>query len=393
MESVESPLSGVRILEMSALGPTPYGVMLLSDMGASVWKVDRSRPTPSEWRNAKVLGRNRKSISVDLKSPDGLRVMERLVAQADVFVEGYRPGVAERLGIGPERCLEMNPRLVYARMTGWGNDGPLAQQPGHDINYAGLTGGLHLVGPRDLPPPSTLTFLGDFGGGGTFLAIGVLAALVERGRSGRGQVVDVSMLDGLGTMLTYFHGLLNRGKWSLERESNFVDGAAPYYRTYETLDGGYMAVGAMEPQFYERFLRTLGIDPESWPQHDESQWPARVEELIGIFRSRTREEWTEVFGKAECCVTPVLRLDEAPQNEHIRERQGYLTVGEELQPRPAPRFSRTATVHPAPAPLPGEQTSEILAEAGFSADEIAVLTDSGAVGRAPDACPEDPAYG
>lgn len=392
MNSLESPLAGVRIVEMSALGPTPYGVMLLSDMGADVWKVDRARPTDAEWRNAKVLGRNRKSISVDLKTPEGLGVVERLIAQADVFVEGNRPGVAERLGIGPERCLAINPRLVYARMTGWGNDGPLAQQPGHDINYAGLTGALHLVGSRELPPPSTLTFLGDFGGGGTFLAIGVLAALLERERSGRGQVVDVNMLDGLGTMLTYFHALLSRGKWSLERENNFVDGAAPYYRTYQTSDGAYMAVGAMEPQFYERFLQTLGIDPASWPQYDESQWPARVAELTTIFRSRTRAEWTDLFEKAECCVTPVLRLDEAVDNEHIRAREGYLTVGDELQPRPAPRFSRTSTVQPTPAPLPGAQTAEILTEAGFTPDEIAELTNKGAVGRAADAHPQDPAY-
>lgn len=385
------PLSGIRIVELSGLGPTPYGVMLLSDMGAEVWKIDRRKPTEGEWRN-RVMGRNRKSIAVDLKSRDGLRVAERMIASADVLVEGYRPGVVEKLGLGPDKCLELNPELVFARVTGWGNDGPWAEMPGHDINYAGLSGALHLVGYRDSPPPSTLTFLSDFGSGGTFLAMGVLGALMERNQSGKGQVVDVSMLDGLGSMLTYFHGLVDRGRWSLQREDNFVDGAAPFYRVYETKDGGFMAVGAQEPQFYERFLGTLGLDPAAWPQHDRDQWPAMIGKLTEIFLSRTRTQWTELFDNVEACVTPVLRLDEAPKNEHISARECYTDVGGTTQPRPAPRFGNTPNVRLSPAPKPGAQTTEILEDIGFSSDEVTELVGNGAAGLAQGAQPNDPAF-
>jgi alpha-methylacyl-CoA racemase len=379
---VSGPLSGVRVVEMAALGPAPYGVMLLADLGADVVRVDRA--VDGEVRvgfEATMIGlsRNRRSIAVDLKTDAGREVVLRLVDEADVLVEGWRPGVAERLGLGPDDLLTRNPRLVYARTTGWGQEGPLAPTAGHDIGYAAVAGTLHTVGRADGPPPPPVNYLADFGGGGTFLAVGVLAALVERARSGEGQVIDTAMVDGAASQTAFLHGLLGMGAWTDEREANLLDGAAPFYDTYTCADGRYLAVGAIEPQFFAALCEGLGLDPADLPQHDQASWPDQKARIAAVIATRTRDEWAEVFDGTDACVAPVLSLTEAPTHPHNVAREAFVEVDGRTQPAPAPRFSRTPGAVRRGAPTHGADTDEVLTELGLDAEAIARLRAAGAV--------------
>ena len=377
------PLAGVRVVEIAGIGPGPFAAMLLSDLGADVIRVDRTGAVPPAGANLQpgqdVLARGRRSVGVDLKHPDGLATVLRLVAGADVLLEGFRPGVTERLGLGPDACLDVNPGLVYGRMTGWGQDGPWAPRAGHDLNYIALAGALHPIGPADQPPPVPLNFIGDFGGGGMLLALGVVCALVERATSGRGQVVDAAMVDGAAIQSAMFHGMLAMGMWTEQREANLLDGGAPFYRCYTCADGEYVAVGALEPQFYAELLARLELDPAQWPQHDAAAWPAQAQALADIFRTRTRDAWAETFEGSDACVAPVLSLTEARSHPHLAARATFVEAGGTAQPAPAPRFSRTPGAIAGPPVLPGQHTDEILEGAGFAPDEVNRLREAGAV--------------
>ncbi|MGH8930397.1 MAG: CaiB/BaiF CoA transferase family protein [Egibacteraceae bacterium] len=382
------PLEGVRVLEVASIGPGPFAAMLLADMGADVVRVDRVRPAPhAAIRSAEaghdVLARGRRSVAVDLKDRRGAEVVRRLVEGRDVLIEGFRPGVAERLGLGPEECLQRNPRLVYGRMTGWGQDGPWAKMAGHDINYIAVAGALYPIGPADRPPPVPLNYVGDFGGGGMLLAFGVCAALLERERSGRGQVIDAAMVDGAALQTAMFHGLLSMGGWTEAREENLLDGAAPFYRTYQTADGGFIAVGALEPSFYTEMLARLGLDPTDWPQHDRTRWPALTQQLTGVFAGRTRDDWARIFSGSDACVAPVLSLTEAPRHEQLTARRAFVEIDGVVQPSPAPRFSRTIPSLPRSPALAGADTDAVLAEAGLSGEEIADLRRAGVIASKP----------
>jgi alpha-methylacyl-CoA racemase len=379
---VTGPLTGVRVIELAAIGPAPYGVMLLADLGAEVIRVDRAAAARGETgMEASMVGlsRNRRSVGVDLKSEAGVEVVLRLLADADVLVEGFRPGVAERLGVGPDVCRAVNPRLIYARMTGWGQEGPLAARAGHDIDYAAIAGALHTVGRSHEPPPPPVNYLADFGGGGTFLAIGVLAALFERERSGEGQVIDVAMVDGAASQTAFLQGLRAMGAWSTERGTNLLDGGAPFYDTYRCADGRFLAVGALEPQFFAELCARLGLDTSELPQHDRDAWPTQRERLAQLFATRTRDEWAVLFEGSDACVAPVLDLEEAPAHPHNVARRAFVDVAGSPQPAPAPRFSRTPGGVDRPPPRPGEHTDEILVELGWDAAAITRLRDSGTV--------------
>ena len=377
------PLAGVRVVEIAGIGPGPFAAMLLSDLGATVIRVDRAGHVPPAGANLKpgqdVLTRGRQSLGVDLKHPDGVETVLRLVETADVLLEGFRPGVAERLGLGPDVCLQRNPRLVYGRMTGWGQEGPWAPRAGHDLNYIALAGALHPIGPADRPPPVPLNFIGDFGGGGMLLAFGIACALVEAATSGQGQVVDAAMVDGAAIQTSMFHGMLAMGMWSAEREANLLDGGAPFYRCYECADGGFISVGALEPQFYAELLARLELDAAEWPQNDRTAWADQSTRLEQIFRGRTRDEWAAIFEGADACVAPVLTLTEAREHPHMAARSTFVKSGDVFQPAPAPRFSRTPGAIAGPPVLAGHHTDEVLAGAGFSDDEIAALREAGAV--------------
>jgi alpha-methylacyl-CoA racemase len=341
-------LRGLRVVELECKGPGPFGVMLLADLGAEVVRVERPRRdgvAAQRPAGSAALERGRRPVALDLKTEHGLTQLLELIDGADVLVEGYRPGVAERLGFGPDRCLERNPGLVYARVTGWGQSGPLARQAGHDINFLAVAGALYPIGAADRAPPPPLNLVGDFGGGGPYLAIGVLAALLEREHSGRGQVIDAAMVDGVSSMLTAFHAMRAHGDWSGRREDNVVDGGAPWYRCYATADGGYVAVGALEPQFYARLLERLSLDAEEWPMYERQRWPAQRDELERIFGSRPRAHWEELFAGSDACVTPVLTLDEARSHPQLEGRGGFVPFDGGVVPQAAPRLSRTpATV-------------------------------------------------
>jgi alpha-methylacyl-CoA racemase len=371
-------LKGVRIIELEAKGPGPFGVMLLADFGAEVIRVERPRPGRTRAAGPAALERGRRSVALNLKSERGLELLLELIDRADVLVEGYRPGVTERLGFGPDVCLARNPRLIYARMTGWGQDGPLAQRAGHDINFLSVSGALYPIGAADRPPPPPLNLVGDFGGGGPYLAIGVLAALLERERSGRGQVVDAAMIDGVSSMLTAFHAMRAHGDWTAAREDNLVDGGAPWYRCYVTADGGFMAVGALEPPFYGQLLQRLGLPPAA--MFERAKWPEQRAQLERVFGSEPRAHWERVFADSDACVTPVLSLDEARAHPHLKARGGFAALNGALVPEAAPRLSRTVAGVSQPVGAPGNDTDAVLTELRLTQPELDELRATGAIG-------------
>ena len=382
---MSGPLEGVRVVELAGIGPGPFAAMMLADMGADVLRVDRAqavRPVEAGAAPpADVLNRGRRSVGIDLKHPEGVAAVLDLVERADALLEGFRPGVTERLGIGPEDCLARNPRLVYGRMTGWGQEGPYAKAAGHDINYIALAGALDPIGRAGGPPVPPLNLVGDFGGGGMFLAYGVVCALLEAQRSGRGQVVDAAMVDGAAVLTTPFHGMRSTGFWNLERGTNLLDTGAHFYDVYETADGKFVSFGSIEPQFYAELLALsgLGDDPDLAPQMDRGRWPAMKEKVAAIVRTKTRDEWCEVMEHTDVCFAPVLNLAEAPEHPHNVERGTFVEVAGVTQPAPAPRFSRTAGAVASPPAHPGQHTDEALADWGFEADRVAKLREAGAV--------------
>jgi alpha-methylacyl-CoA racemase len=376
----QGPLAGVRVIELAGIGPGPFCAMMLADSGATVLRVDRPGPaaasgpagTAAVHPEREFLNRGRQSVVLDLKHPRAVDALLRLVDVADVLLEGFRPGVTERMGLGPEVCLRRNPRLVYARMTGWGQDGPLATRAGHDIGYIARTGALHALGRAGGPPAFPANLLGDFGGGGMVMAYGICAALVERATSGRGQVVDTAIVDGVASLLAMPLMLMARGLWRDERGVNLLDGGVPWYDVYETADGQWMAVGALEPRFYTALLAGLGLT-DAPDRSDPRNWPALRGLLAARFKDRTRDEWTAAFAGTDACVEPVLSLHEAAADEHLTARGTYVTGGGMIQPAPAPRFSRTPGPLSGPAPAPGRHTLEALTAWGLpdAADLIA----------------------
>lgn len=374
-------LSDVRVVSLSALGPVPFALMLLGDLGAQVIRVDRpgrtgtltGLPLEDDPRT-----RGHRGIGIDLRSPAGRDVALRLVAGADVFLEGMRPGACEKLGLGPDELLEANPRLIYGRATGWGQDGPRARQAGHDINYAGLAGAVFPLGPASAPPSPPLNLLADFAGGGAYLALGVLAALHQRQVTGRGQVVDAAMVDGVASLTAMLHGMAGAGLWSDRRGDNLLDGAAHFYRTYATADGGFMAVGALEPQLYRELLGALELDPAAWPQDDQARWPELSQHLADVFASKPRAHWEQVFAGRDACVTPVLSLAEAAHSGELRERGTFVDWDGVAQPAPAPRLSGSPAVQRPRSRWCGD-TGQILEELGYAPGEVAGLRDAGAV--------------
>ena len=377
------PLEGVRVVELAGIGPGPYACMLLADAGADVLRIDRatgSPPVAKDGPHWDILLRSRRSVAVDLKDPDGVALVLDLVTRADALVEGWRPGVAERLGLGPDECLGRNPRLVYGRMTGWGQQGPLAQSAGHDIDYIALSGALWSIGRAGDRPVPPLNLVGDFGGGGMVLAFGVTAALVDARRSGAGQVVDAAMVDGAASLMTMTYSFHQLGLWNDQRGANILDTGAPYYEVYDTADGKWFAVGAIEPQFYAELIKVLGLNGEDLPaQNDRSQWAATKERFAAIFRTRTRDQWAASFDGTDACGAPVLSPWEAHRHPHNRARDTFIEVDGVVQPGPVPRFSRTpASVSRPPTP-PGLDADEALADWGVDEERIASLREAGAI--------------
>jgi alpha-methylacyl-CoA racemase len=377
------PLAGIRVIEITGIGPGPFCAMMLSDMGADVIRVDRADNVQGgdpALPPADLLARGRRSIGVDLKSPEGIEVVLGLVEGADALLEGFRPGVAERLGIGPDACLARNPRIVYGRMTGWGQDGPYAPAAGHDINYISLAGALEPIGRRGEAPVPPLNLVGDFGGGGMLLAFGLACGIVEAQRSGRGQVVDAAMVDGAAALMTMTHSFRAMGVWDDVRGTNMLDTGAPFYDVYETSDGQYVSIGSIEPQFYAELMRLTGLDGEELPwQHDKAQWPAMKERFAALFKTKTRAEWCELMERTDVCFAPVLSIPEAIEHPHNVARGTFVEVAGIPQPGPAPRFSRTQAEIQSPPAHAGQHTDEILAEAGFDAEAVAKLKEAGAV--------------
>jgi alpha-methylacyl-CoA racemase len=377
------PLAGFTVVEIAGIGPGPFCAMMLADMGAEVLRVDRvENVAGGDPANppADLNNRGRRSIGVDLKKPDGVAVVLDLVERADALIEGFRPGVAERLGIGPDECLARNPKLVYGRMTGWGQDGPLAGAAGHDINYIALAGALDPIGRRGEAPVPPLNLIGDYGGG-MLLAFGVVCGALEAQRSGKGQVVDTAMVDGAAVLMTMTHALRAMGIWEDERGTNMLDTGAHFYNVYETADGKYVSIGSIEPQFYAELLRLTGLEGQELPwQHDRLEWPALKERLAAIFKTRTRDEWSELMEGTDVCFAPVLSIPEALEHPHNVDRSTFVEVAGIRQPGPAPRFSRTAPEISSPPPHAGQHTDEILsAVLNFDADRVAKLREAGAI--------------
>ncbi|GAA4727862.1 CaiB/BaiF CoA-transferase family protein [Nocardioides endophyticus] len=378
------PLSGVRVVEVGSIGPGPFCAMLLSDLGAEIIRIDRiaeSAPVgPSDDHGHELVNRGRRSVKVDLKHPRGAEVVLDLVERADILIEGFRPGVTERLGIGPETCFARNPGLIYGRMTGYGQDGPDAMVVGHDLNYLAANGVLSMIGRRDQPPTPPLNLVGDLGGGGLFLALGVLAALVERAGSGQGQVVDAAMVDGAAVLATSFFGWSQSGEWSSERGTNMIDSGAPYYDAYETADGRWLSIASVEPRFYAALLNLLDLDPATLPEQDDrDRWPETKERFAAAVRLRTRDEWVERARGLETCVSPVLTPDEVEKDAHLAARGTFVRFEGVLQPAPAPRFSRTTARLTRRPPLPGEHTREALEDWGCATDLVADWMQSGVI--------------
>ncbi len=388
---MSGPLEGLRIVEIAGIGPGPFCAMMLADAGADIVRVDRlaassatgregGAPEGAAYAAKDFMNRNRRSIAVDLKSPLGTEIVLALVARADGLIEGFRPGVAERLGIGPEACKERNPRLVYGRMTGWGQSGPLCASVGHDINYIAVAGALDAIGRCDSGPVPPLNLVGDFGGGGMLLAYGMVCALLEAARTGLGQVVDAAMVDGAALLTTFIHGMMAMGLWSSKRGTNLLDSGAPFYDVYQTADDKYVAVGALEPQFYAALVAAIDGDAVEVPeQMDRSRWPEMRTRFAAIFRTKTREEWCTLLEGSDACIAPVLGLDEAPDHPHLAARATFVEIAGERQPAPAPRFSRTPGEVRMPPPLPGEHTAEVLDAWGVEPGLAAAARSAGAL--------------
>ncbi|MFJ8830166.1 CaiB/BaiF CoA transferase family protein [Micromonospora aurantiaca] len=380
---MSGPLDGVRVVELAGIGPGPFAAMLLADLGADVVRVDRPEPgaLPAGDPGRNLLNRGKRSIVVDLKHPDGAEVVLALAGRAAILIEGWRPGVAERLGVGPQAAMARNPGLVYGRMTGWGQDGPLARAAGHDIGYIAVAGALHPIGRAGGPPQIPLNLVGDFGGGSLYLVVGILAALHVATATGRGQVVDAAIVDGAAHLTTPFAGMLAQGTWRPERGRNLLDGGAPFYDVYATADGGHMAVGALEPQFYAALLRLLGLAEADLPaQHDVAGWPVLRARFAEVFAGRTRDEWTAVFDGTDACVAPVLSLAEAPGHPHLAARGTYEEHFGVRQPAVAPRLSGTPGRVGGPPPAPGADTEPVLTDWGLG-EHLPRWLDGGVVGR------------
>ena len=383
MQKAQGPLAGIRIVELGGVGPAPFCCMLLADLGADIVRIDRppgyDGGAPVEHR-FNLLHRSRRSAALDLKKPAAADAILKLVRSADALIEGFRPGVAEKLGLGPDACLAANPALVYGRMTGWGQDGPLAQAPGHDINYISLTGVLHSVGRAEGGPAIPLNLAGDFGGGSLYLALGVVSALLERQRSGKGQVIDAAMVDGSASLMTLFYGLRAGDYWRDERGTNRLDSGAPWYDVYETKDGRWLSVGSNEARFWRNTLSLLDLREDAMPdQHDRTQWPAVRAIFAARFRTRTRDDWCALAQGREVCIAPVLSMAEAPDHPHLRARETFVVNDGVVQPAPAPRFSRTPGAIQRPPPTPGADTDAVLRDWGFNAAELSALREAGAI--------------
>lgn len=368
--ATSGPLAGVRVVELAGQGPAPFACAMLADFGADVVVIDRPATSGKRIdtpRRFEFYMRNKRSVALDLKSPEGLGTVRALIGKADVFVEGFRPGVVERLGLGPDVCLGLNPRLVYGRMTGWGQEGPMTQEAGHDINYLAVTGALHAIGQNGALPPPPLNLVADLGGGGMFLVAGILMALHATRVSGQGQVVDCAMLDGVAQLMSAFQAFRQQGTWTTNRQDNIVDGGAPFYGTYETSDGRYVAVGAIEPQFYAALLDGLGLTATELPdQHDRQHWPALRKRFAAIFATRTRDEWVASMRGKDACLSPVLTIDEAWIEPQMTSRQVFVEMDGLKYPAPAPRLSRTPGAHKGRAPEPGADTRGVLSEWGVA---------------------------
>ncbi|MCK1480798.1 CoA transferase [Bradyrhizobium sp. 197] len=380
------PLEGFRVVEMGGIGPAPFAGALLGDLGADVVRIDRiAKPgvEPDLPAQFDFYNRNKRSVALDLKQPRAIATVLKLVAQADALIEGFRPSVMERLGLGPGPCHAANPRLVYARMTGWGQDGPLAQEAGHDINYLALTGALHCLGDADRPPPPPLNLVADLGGGALYLTVGLLSAAMEAQRSGQGQTIDVAMIDGVTHLMSAFQAFRQQGSWTGRRSDNIVDGGAPFYRSYATSDGRFVAVGAIEPHFYANLLEVMGLSGESLPaQNDRAAWPQMRERFARIFAGRTRDEWVALAMGHDACLAPVLTVDEAPAHPQMQARNLYANFDGLRHPSPAPRFSRTRSDLRRPPPAPGRDSREVLTDWGIPRDEIDALRAVGAMAEA-----------
>jgi alpha-methylacyl-CoA racemase len=380
---MSGPLEGIRIIELAGLGPAPFAGMMLADAGADIIRIDRSNRAiypPIQEPHVDLLNRGRRSVAVDLKHPDGVALVLRLVEGADGFMEGFRPGVAERLGLGPDECLARNPRLAYGRMTGYGQEGPMAQAAGHDIDYIALSGALEAIGRAGDRPVPPINLLGDFGGGGMLLAYGMLAAILGARTTGKGQVIDAAMVDGAASLMTMTYTLRSAGIWEDARGTNMLDTGAHFYEVYETSDGGFMGVGAIEPQFYAELMRLLGLGDEDLSnQMDRTKWPAMKERFAAIFATKTRDEWETVFAGSDACVAPVLSATEAPEHPHNKERGTFTEVAGVVQPAPSPRFLSTPGEIRWPPPNPGQRGDEALADWGLSDQEVADLRASSAI--------------
>lgn len=366
----QGPLVGLRVIEMAGLGPCPLAGQLLADLGAEVTVIDRASGPLDK---TDINNRGKRSVALNIKADAGRKILLQLIAKSDVLIEGFRPGVMERLGLGPDGCHSLNPRLIYGRMTGWGQTGPMAQQAGHDINYLGLTGILNAIGPGDQPVPP-LNIAADYGGGTMFLLLGVLSALYERQHSGQGQVIDAAMVDGASALMGLIHQMIAQGRWSETRQDNWLDGGAPFYRTYECADGKYIAVGALEPQFFAELVAKAGLpEADVSRQNDSTDWPQRHDDYAAVFRRRTRAEWTAIFDGSDACVTPVLSWSEAPDHPHIKSRGSLIAPDGITQSAPAPRFDRTPAGAPNLPMAPGAATDDVLTDLGLSPAEIASL--------------------
>ena len=375
------PLSGFRILELAGIGPGPFCGMMLADQGAEVIRIDRPGGNQGGAANGHdVLFRNRRTLALNLKHPDGVATLLKLCESADAIFEGYRPGVAERLGVGPQDCLARNPKIVYGRMTGWGQTGPMATAAGHDINYIALTGALHAMGRAGERPVPPLNLVGDFGGGGMLLAYGMVCALLEAQKSGKGQVVDAAMIDGASALMAMFYGMKNNGLFSDKRGTHLLDTGAPFYDVYETKDGKYVSIGSIEPQFYALLKEKAELSEVDFGmQLNPAKWPEQKEKMAAVFRTRTSQEWCDIMEGSDVCFAPVLGLEDAPKHPHNVARNTFIEVGGAFQHAPAPRFSRSASTQPVPMGPLGEHTISVLKDSGFSDAEVDALLKSGAV--------------